>query len=288
MNNLMRVKKSIEYIEEHLREDISLDDLAELCHVSRYHFHRVFQTVTASTVMKYIKGRRLSCAYIDLTNTDKRVIDIAFDYGFQSQESFSRAFKDMFQIPPGMLRRSDNNAIFFNRFDNFTKRKSMSPIKIDEPVIVCLKSFQVLGKEFHTDLDQLFEKSPQYWNEFEHDLSKSEELSGIKDRIVLYEYNPENLINDVPDFKYIPGIKKDEWNHVPENLSLFDVPEARYLVFKHKGGQDTLYKTYEYIDDVWIPDSQYELTGKYDFELYDPKNRKSDGYQQIDLYIAIK
>ncbi|CEH28636.1 transcriptional regulator [Aneurinibacillus migulanus] len=98
------VQKAIEYIEDHLMEDISLEQIATHSSFSMYHFHRIFQAVTGMTVADYVRKRRLTNAAYELVNTDKRILEIAVEYGFLTQESFTRAFKKMFYMPPGRYR----------------------------------------------------------------------------------------------------------------------------------------------------------------------------------------
>jgi len=99
------IQKTIEWIEAHLHEQISPDDIDVVSGFSKYHFHRVFQTSVGMSVSEYIRIRRLAKAASILLNTDERIIDIAFYYQFESQESFTRAFKKLYGLPPGQYRK---------------------------------------------------------------------------------------------------------------------------------------------------------------------------------------
>ncbi|MCZ2991647.1 helix-turn-helix transcriptional regulator, partial [Acinetobacter baumannii] len=91
------IKKSIEYIENHLHEELTTERVASHSAVSMYHFHRIFQRYVGMSVTDYIRKRRLTHAAQVLVSTERAVIDIAVQYGFSSQEAFTRAFKRMFQ-----------------------------------------------------------------------------------------------------------------------------------------------------------------------------------------------
>ncbi len=106
-----KLQKSLDYIEEHIKEDISLEDLAGLCYYSTHHYHRVFQSVIGIPVTDYIRKRKLSVAAGEILETDKKIIDIALDYGFNSHETFSRAFKRIFDITPNEYRKLKTHAI---------------------------------------------------------------------------------------------------------------------------------------------------------------------------------
>ncbi|MFC9540808.1 helix-turn-helix domain-containing protein [Lysinibacillus sp. NPDC056959] len=99
------IQKTIHWIESHLHEEISANDIDEITGFSKYHFHRVFQASVGMSVSEYIRMRRLANAASTLLNTDERIIDIAFFYQFESQESFTRAFKKLYNLPPGQYRK---------------------------------------------------------------------------------------------------------------------------------------------------------------------------------------
>lgn len=99
------IQKTINWIEAHLHEEISSDDIVEVTGFSKYHFHRIFQESIGMSVSEYIRMRRLANAASTLLYTDERIIDIAFYYQFESQESFTRAFKKLYHLPPGQYRK---------------------------------------------------------------------------------------------------------------------------------------------------------------------------------------
>ncbi|MGM1050243.1 MAG: helix-turn-helix transcriptional regulator [Bacillota bacterium] len=98
------VDRSVSYIEQHLLEDIRLENVANHAAVSMFHFHRIFQSIVGMSVTEYIRQRRLTHAGGELARTDKRVLDIAIEYKFGTQEAFTRAFKKMFGMPPKQYR----------------------------------------------------------------------------------------------------------------------------------------------------------------------------------------
>lgn len=104
-NYEMIIEKIILYVEEHLHEPLTLEKIAAQSNFSKYHFHRIFQSTVGMTVTEYIRLRRLANASSALLYTNERILDIALYYQFESQESFTRAFKEVYKLPPGRYRR---------------------------------------------------------------------------------------------------------------------------------------------------------------------------------------
>lgn len=99
------IKKIILYVEENLHEPLTLENIASQSYFSKYHFHRIFQSSIGMTVTEYIRLRRLANASSDLLYTNERILDIAFYYRFESQESFTRVFKEIYKLPPEKYRK---------------------------------------------------------------------------------------------------------------------------------------------------------------------------------------
>lgn len=110
------IRTTLQYIEHHLTDQLPLHTLAKQAGYSRFHFHRVFQAIVGKSVVDYIRERRLAQAATDLITTDHRVIDIALLYGFGSQESFTRAFKKIYQMTPGQYRKLLKHLILKEEF----------------------------------------------------------------------------------------------------------------------------------------------------------------------------
>lgn len=101
-----QIQNSIDYIEKHLCENITLHEIAKQSHFSEFHFHRIFRKIIGASVMEYVRKRRLSQAAAELTQTDEKVTGIAFKYQFSSEEAFSRAFKKLYGACPRDYRNN--------------------------------------------------------------------------------------------------------------------------------------------------------------------------------------
>ncbi|MDH6595909.1 helix-turn-helix domain-containing protein [Bacillus aerius] len=105
------IQETLNYIEQHLKDDLTLQTLAKHTGYSRFHFHRIFKKVIKKSVVDYIRERRMTQAAKDLIHTDQRAIDIALQYRFGSQESFPRAFKKIYDMSPAHYRKLLRNVI---------------------------------------------------------------------------------------------------------------------------------------------------------------------------------
>lgn len=102
------ITEAIDYIECNIDESLQLADISTRAGISDYHFNRIFKTVTGITLKQYVLGRKLTIALEQLRNTDKSVIEIAMDLGFEYPEVFSRAFKKQFGVSPANIRKQKN------------------------------------------------------------------------------------------------------------------------------------------------------------------------------------
>lgn len=120
------IKKSIEYIEDNLDKKIELDELAGKVFLSKYHFHRIFHSTVGEPVAEYIRKRRLTEAANELLSTEVKIVDIALKYQFGSQETFTKAFKRIYGIPPREFRRKGININIMNSGTKSSSQLSMA------------------------------------------------------------------------------------------------------------------------------------------------------------------
>ncbi len=105
MNAARRIQDSIDFIEDNLKEGISIHDIAERAHLSVFHFQRLFRLFTGFSVMEYLRKRRLACAAFDLIASGRRVIDAAMDYCYGYEQSLIRAFRREYGVTPDAFRK---------------------------------------------------------------------------------------------------------------------------------------------------------------------------------------
>ena len=109
MDSLSNMNKAMEYIEEHLAEEIDYSEISKIAYCSEYHFKRMFSFLAGISLSEYIRRRRLTLAALDLKDNDLRIIDVAVKYGYNSADSFSRAFHSLHGILPSEARSRIHN-----------------------------------------------------------------------------------------------------------------------------------------------------------------------------------
>lgn len=106
MNNYTIVKKTVDYIETHIDEDLSLGKIASALNYSKFYIARSFHEETKCTVYKYVQGRRLTLAAQKLVETNRPIVEIAFEAHYDSQQAFTLAFKQLYECTPRVYRKN--------------------------------------------------------------------------------------------------------------------------------------------------------------------------------------
>ncbi len=290
MNYLVSLEKAIDYIEQHLNEEIVSEDIAKAAGYSLYHLTRIFTATIGEPIGSYIQKRRLSDACKMLLHSDKRVLDIAIESGFSSSESFSRAFKMIYGISPVKYRK--------NGLDLYTGSKKMldreSLLHLDRqitirPEIAQFEPIRIAG--IHGQISTQHNILPELWGHMTQ-IAESIPLPPDARRIGICESDRDKVSitadGDIV-FSEMVGMEIDGQQQLPETLDSKIIPGGRYAVFTHKGSISTLIKTYDYIWGSWILFTKEILDDREDFEIYDERFL---GYQhpdsQIDICIPVK
>ncbi|MDC7126926.1 MAG: AraC family transcriptional regulator [Spirochaetales bacterium] len=265
MSNLDYIYKALEIIEENLRDEINVYDVSEGFGFSLYYFSRIFKGVTGYNLKEYILSRKISEACTEVLDGEKNIVDIAFDYGFGSHESFSRAFFRITGMNPSEARRL-NRPIPVATFPPLTRTKleNRASNSCQKPEEVILDEIILVGIPFYYNLA------------YENDLSKPwgnlvSNVSLIESRLLperyfqLQYWFPEQE----PDmFYFFIAVQADSADDIPIQFTVKTIPRQKYLKFLHKGRANTVGRTYQYIYENYLPESNYRLPHLYNFEYY--------------------
>ncbi|MDQ2084948.1 AraC family transcriptional regulator [Herbivorax sp. ANBcel31] len=284
MNYYQRIQDTIDYIDENLNEEITLDELAKISCLSKYYFHRMFSAMAGEPVMSYIRKRRLGRAVKQLNNTSLRIIDIALDNKFESQEVFIRAFVKHFGITPARYRKLKTKVQISDKISLLgINNNSKSGI---QPKIVIHEAKKAVGMKLFTTLRENAEKSTI--EKFHSKVFKKriDEIQGKVKANIIYGIC-ENGYKDEDTLIHTVCVEVGNNYTVPKGMEEFELIYSRYLVFSHTGSAKEVANTYGYIYKDWLPCSGYELskTGR-DLQIYD-QTKTTLGNSNVEMDICV-
>lgn len=277
MNYNTVVLESIEYIEENIKFDLTPDMIARKCGYSTFHFCRIFNIHKGITLMEYVKKRRLSLAAIDLFS-GKRIIDIAMDYGFDTHNGFSKAFKKEYGFTPTQ---------YLKRMNGYFKEESTIKIGgyIMNPIILKKAAFKVAGYGIKTNVTNgnYTKDVASFWDNYDGENleSKMYKILNPPKHGEVGLCIPSNKENG--DATYLLGVIVENFKNVTDDMITVEVPEATYAVFttppvdtsddlEQENFAEIIKQTWKYIFEEWFRESGYELDeSKMDFEFYDER-----------------
>lgn len=291
MNYQKALEQAIVYIENHLNEDIKVEDVSHVAGYSYFHFNRQFNAILGESVGNYIKKRRLANAACKLLYTDDKIIDIAIENQFESAEAFSRAFKAAYKMSPQNYRKRRIHTFMSTKkcLDNNLLKHLLNHVTV-HPKIIELSEIKVIGLREKTELKnenikKLWEKFYIFQNKVFHQYPNSRKF-GIYE---LYNQNIHFTVNENMVFSQILGIEVTSFDNIPYNFVAKTISGGRYAVFTHRGSLKTLPQTVDYIWGTWMLSTKEEMDNRETFEIYD---RRFLGYDnpnsEIDLCIAIR
>ncbi len=274
------LQDAIRYIEDNLTEELDVRDIAARAYVSSFYFQRIFCSLCGFTLGEYIRFRRLTLAGEELNAfPGTHVIDMAYKYGYDSPDSFSRAFIKFHGITPSAARARG------------AKLKSFAPLRIRltlkggtmlEYKIVEKAAFTVVGFERGFNMESSYKEIPEFWDEHMKS-GRCKVISGMYG--VCYDVNGK-------DFNYMIAdncIPRYNCNEIPEGCVAKTFPAGTWAVFPCKGKlPDSLQKVNTAIWDEWLPNcKEYELAGNYNIEMYTPSGEKSEE-DYSEIWVPVK
>lgn len=256
----IHIERVLEYIEEHLKDDTQgvLDNtsLANIAGYSEYHFLRVFRKHVRLTPADYIRKRRISEIVRCIGEGNRPMSDIAFEYGFNSKENFTRAFKKEHHILPTEFRTANCSLRLFGPFKFDVDKR--------EPVVsmMYLESFSIVAYPSDEELP------PSFWNKYNAE-KRSKRLSGgviVEDFGVMIQ-NAEGKLD------YYIGVRENEAKGDIAGTVKLDIAGGLYAVFETPPASQhdfvsVIRRTWDWIYAEWMPRSGYRRADGYEMESY--------------------
>jgi AraC family transcriptional regulator len=283
------LKKAIAYIESHLKDEIDAYDVAKDVYISPYYFQKGFSLVTGYTIAEYIRNRRLYLAALELIRGDKKVIDVAYEYGYETPESFTKAFARFHGVSPLQIR---NDA---------SKIKPFLPLQITIKIsggssmdykVEKMESFKVIGFERVFSEDNSYQEIPKFWEEFctncmQH--KNSDVIQSMIEKCMIGEFGI--CIDNNPKekkFTYMIAGKYDG-GKVPEGMSVFEVPATDWAKFRCVGPlPGAIQAVNTEVFKTWLPGNpDYEMSASMNIEWYSKMDGNGADYESA-IWVPVK
>ena len=266
MNYLKNIQRGIDYIELHLDMDIETADVAKVAGISHWHFQRIFRALTNETLKSYIRSRRFSQSLDQLASTDSRILDIALRAGFESQESFTRAFKKAFFVTPAEYRKSHQALPFLKKIkiDEAYLRHIHADIS-REPEIYLQEKMSLIGLKtsfygVDSEKNNMASKLPGLWGALMPELGALQPLNQLAYGVICQSPDQGEELD------YYAAVQTERSCSL--EMSTVEIPEARYAKFIHRGEVSQLDLTVNYIYSSWLLQSGFRHSYGPDLEIY--------------------
>lgn len=260
-----------------------MKDVAREAFISEFHFHRIFKSLTGETVKEFLLRLKLERAAIRLKHSKDDIGQIAFDHGYENQETFTRAFKKYFQLPPQDYRNTIQEIINKKQLDYYTKEPHLAHLQIEEPSIRILPDIR-LAYIRHTGSYDMVAGSFQrlmLWAATQFILKLKPTTLGI--------------VHDNPDLTDEEKIRFDACVIVNKEIKpkgeigYKTIAGGKFAIFRYKGAYDNFYTVYDYIYNVCLFEKGWTLADKPALEWYikSPPFYKPENYV-TDFCVPIK
>lgn len=294
MKYLQQLQRGIDFVEERLADELSTAEVARHAGISHWHFQRIFKALTQETLKTYIRSRRLAVALEMLLSTRQRIIEIALEAGFETQESFSRAFKLAFGVTPGAYRKQGTRHQFLRKpkFDAeyLTHLQhgmvSLEPELYEQPelLLIGMRTY-FYGPE--SDKNNLAQKLPALWAAF---VARLGEVPAAVPGCCYGVLRPRG--DDADELEYLAAIAvRHEVSDVPElplGMVLLRLPAGRYAKFAHSGPVQQLDRSVNYIYASWLARSGLRHSYAADIEFYGAQYHPSADSSVVHYAIPVQ
>ena len=256
-------QESIDYIEQNLTETLDVEEIAGKAALSPFYYQRIFGALCNMTVGDYIRARRMTLAAQELAGSGSKVIDVALRYGYDSPDSFAKAFQRFHGVTPSQAREKG------------IPLRSLAPLHIKITLeggsmldyrIVEKAPFTVVGVKRRFDTETCYQEIPKFWDEWMSDMKGLKGMFGV-----CMDMDGKTLDYWIADL-YVP------WEEIPEGCEVYQIPGSLWAEFTCKGPlPESLQSVNTKIWSEWLPSLQgYSLAGSYSMEVYAPPAEKPE------------
>lgn len=278
MNLCEGIENAIVYIEQNLTEKLDFEVIASKAYISNFYFQKIFGVLCGMTLGEYIRCRRLAEAGNELCATHAKVIDIALKYGYDSPDSFTKAFTKFHGITPSSARQQGAT---LKSFAPLHIKLTLEGGDIMDYRIEQLEEMVIIGKKYRVNYDNAYSTIPNFWLDY---------LSSGLEKLVKSPFGVcVSNQNDKTGFDYYIGDLYNAKSEIPEGFELYTIPAYTWSKFTCKGKLPTaLQEVNTKIWSQWVPtNKEFELASSINIEMYTDGNSQSDDYIS-EIWVPVK
>ncbi|KIL40462.1 AraC family transcriptional regulator [Gordoniibacillus kamchatkensis] len=265
------MEDALEFIESHMEESLNVETIAKAAHSSTFHFQRMFHMWTGITLGEYVRKRKLTLAAQELAVSSAKVVDVALKYGYDSPESFCKAFRKIHGVVPSEARQTGVPLKAFPRVS--FQLPTLGSDEVDY-YIVEKEAFTVVGKAAELVCGNEGRTRQWFWGECR--------LDGTFAKLSSLETDTPFLgvtMNFDEQFTYMIAREADAAS-MADGLAMQTIPSSTWAIFPSIGPlPDAIQNTFRKIYQVWFPATDYEHAGLPEIEMYLSGNAQEEGYR---------
>jgi len=278
MNWIDDIRKSIEYIEDNLQNDITINKVASSINISPFYYQKMFILLCGISPSEYIRNRRLSLAGKEIQTTNKKIIDIAYLYGYESQDSFTKAFTRFHGINPSNARKQKAKLNYYLPLTLYFKINGGFDMDFK---IVKKPSFTLVGYSKLIKFDEGYQECPKFWD-YHFESGRGKNICGYY-ALCMDENVSEGHFKYMIADDYIPS------KNYPDDVEMVVVKENIWGVFSCIGPlPNALQSVNTKIFNEWLPNNkEYAIAGGYNIEFYSDASKYEKGTSDEKYYSEI-
>lgn len=277
------ISEAINYIEGNITEELSIESIAKQAFVSSFYFQKGFAMLCGFTVGDYIRQRKLTLAGSEIVASDEKIIDIALKYGYDSPDSFTKAFTRFHGVTPTAVRK---DGALIKSFAPLKIKFSLEGGYIMDYKIVEMDSFTVIGVSRVFKYDSAKAEIPEFWTEH-YEKGNGKYICGMYGVCI-------DEVEGSDEFEYLIADNYDPSRVLPDGFVTKVIPKHTWAIFVCKGAMPTaLQDVNQKIFSEWLPNCKdYEIAANYNIEMYTniadyPKGNQDENYHS-EIWIPVK
>lgn len=286
MKTIEYINLAIDYIEENIKGSLELEEIAKVALLSKHYFQRVFHVVIGMTVTDYIRNRKLSLAAEELLTTNKTVTEVALDYGYESTDAFTKAFRRLHGVTPSAIRKREAQLKLFPKISlqvNMTGESEMNYriVEKDKFSMFGFAMNRVPKEELDVEVKKFCERA---WKDGSH--HRLNELLGFPIMHMLdgvyFDFKEDG------SRRYFLGWET-QGQKVSEEYEMIDIPAQEWIVFEYEANMDnpaSISELWKRIYVEWMPSSTFEQVEGPCIERYFWKNDQYFEYR-CEVWIPV-